>query len=148
MTEYYINKETSLIIPIDENHTKVIENNTEYIIDSNCMDVVNESCMYYGSNYQGRYMGSKKILNMNYKLPIVLDEYNEIIIFPTSSPRLKGCTWLVLQNIENYSKFEEKTLVTLKNGVSFKVEISYGSFESQIFRASMLLMLLKKRKKV
>ncbi len=146
MKEYYINKETSFIIPVDDNKTKVFENNVEYVIDRNIMDIVNESCMYYGSNYQGRYLGSKKILKMNYKLPIVLDEYNEIIMFPTTSPRQKNCKWIILHNLENYKKSEDKTEISLKNGLTFKLDISYGSFESQVFRASMLLMLLKKRK--
>lgn len=147
MTEYFINEDTLLIIPQGETRTKIFELDDNYIIKKNSMEVIDESCQYFGSNYKGRYMGSKSLLKMEYKLPIIIEECKEIVIFPTCSPRQQNCCWVCLQNIENYRKNNKKTLVEFKNGIIIELDISYGSFENQVFRATMLLMTLKKRKK-
>lgn len=148
MDEYFINEDTLLILPMGETRTKIFELDDNYIIKKNSMEVIDESCQYFGSNYQGRYIGSKNLLKMEYKLPIIIEECKEIVIFPTCSPRQPNCCWVCLQNIENYRKNNKKTLVEFKNGIILELNISYSSFENQVFRATMLLMTLKKRKKI
>lgn len=148
MDNYFINKETLLLIPINLKETIVTEINNKFIVKKNVMNIVNDSCCYFGSNYEGRYQGSKNILNMSYKLPIIIEDFNELVIFPTCSSRQENCCWLMLCNIENYKKNEAKTIVEFKNNIEIELDISYGSFENQVFRATMLLSKIKKRKKV
>ena len=147
MDQYFINDDTLILIPLEKNITKIFETNNSFIIKKNIMDIVDESCQYFGSSYRGRYIGSKSLLKMDYKLPIIVEEMKEIIIFPTCSPRQDDCCWINLQNVENYEKHNQHTIVYFKNKVSSDLDISYGSFENQIFRSTMLLMTLKRRKK-
>ena len=35
---------------------------------------MDDSCKYFGSSYQGRYEGTKNLIGMNYKLPIIIEE--------------------------------------------------------------------------
>lgn len=148
MSEYYISKETCAIISLDDNSCEVIENDRRFVINRSCMGVINDSCVYFGSTYQGRVSASKAILKMNYKLPIIIEEYNGLIFFPTSSPRFDSCIWLNLSMISSYERNDNDSRVVFKNGSILDLDISYYSLENQIFRATMLESLIRKRKKM
>ena len=143
---YYINKSTCVIIPIDKEVSKVIERDEYYIVHQSVSNIINDSCKYFGSSYKGRFEGSKSILHMNYKLPIVIDDFNNIIFFPTSSPRFGQCMWICLKNICSYEKRDNYSKILFVNDIEFELDISYYSLENQIFRASLLESLLRKRR--
>ena len=62
---YYINKATCVIIPIGKNESQVIETNNTLIVNKSVKSIIDESCKYFGSTYQGRIDGSKEVLKMN-----------------------------------------------------------------------------------
>ncbi len=146
ITNYEINKSTLAIIPLNENLSKIYEHNNILTINKSVSDIINYSCKYFGSSYNGRYEGSKNLLGVSYKLPIIIEETNEIIFFPTSSPRFNNCSWISLKNINDYSKKDNKVLVNFKNGLNLEFDLSIFSFENQIFRALRLENILKRRK--
>ena len=115
-------------------------------VNKSAKSIIDESCKYFGSTYQGRIDGSKEVLKMNYKLPIVIEDFNGLIFFPTSSPRFKECIWISLNNIDNYIKNDKSSKIYFIGGNEFDIEISYYSLENQIFRASLLDSMLRKRK--
>ena len=143
--EYFINKSTCAIIPVESNLSKIIELDSEFLVNKSVKSIINESCKFFGSSYQGRFEGSKKILKMNYKLPIVVEEYNNLIFFPTSSPRYNDCIWLSLNNITSYVRSKSGSSVSFKDRV-LSLDISYYSLENQIFRATMLDSMIRRRK--
>lgn len=146
ISEYYVSKDTLILIPIDKNITKVFDVNGVYIVEKNCFEIIDESCQYFGSSYGGRYIGAKRLLNMEYKIPIILDEVKETVIFPTCSPRLNNCCWICLNNIEKYEKNGKYSIIKFSNGLYYEINLSYNTLENQVFRATLLLMKLKKRK--
>ena len=143
---YYINRATCSILPIDKEVSQVYELNDTYIINKSVKDIIDESCKYYGCTYQGRLEGTKKILGMNYKLPIIIEEFNDLIFFPTSSPRFNQCIWLSLNNINTYEKDEKGTKIVFKSNFELVLDLSYYSVENQIFRATMLESILRRRR--
>ena len=76
LDSYYINRGTCAIIPIDKELSHVYEIDNSYVIEKSVKEIIDDSCKYYGCSYKGRCDGSRRILNMNYKLPIVIEEYN------------------------------------------------------------------------
>ncbi len=144
--EYYINEDTLLLVPVSKEKTKIYDINGTFYIKKNCFELVDESCQYYGSSYGGRYLGAKKMLDMEYKLPIIADEVKEVIMVPTCSPRQQSCIWMCLNNIENYIKFKNISKVKFTNGLNYDLTISYPSLENQILRGTLLLTRLKNRK--
>lgn len=146
LENYEINNETLAIIPIDKKTSKVIELNNSYIVNDSVINIIDNSCRYFGSSYEGRFEGTKSMLNISYKNPIIIEESREIIFFPTASPRSEDCNWISLGNIEKYTKDDYNTLVTFKNGQKISFNISFTSFENQIYRASRLLLVLKSKK--
>lgn len=143
---YYVNKATCAIIPIGKDKSQVIEYDNSFIVNKASKVIIDDSCKYFGSSYQGRLDGSRKMLNMNYKLPIVIEEFNNLIFFPTSSPRFKECIWISLNNIKSYSKEGIYSKIIFLEDAYYDLEISYHSLENQIFRAALLDSLLHKRK--
>lgn len=143
---YYINKATCAIVPIDSNTSRIIELDNIFEVSKSTKSIIDDSCKYFGSSYQGRFDGSKRILNMNYKLPIIVEEFNNLIFFPTSSPRFLDCTWISLNNIENYKKDSNYSKIIFSNSYELSLEISYYTLENQIFRSTLLNSLVTKRK--
>lgn len=147
INEYYINEDTLILVPSAKNTTKIYDKEGIYNIKENIMDVVEKSCNYYGSSFIGRCTGSKSILNMNYKLPIIVDSVKEVILIPTSSPSNNNCYWLCLNNIEDYYKKGNKIVIEFTNKITYELENSYYIVENQILRGTLLLTKLRKRKK-
>lgn len=143
---YEINRNTLAIIPIAKNQSKVIEIDQEFIVEKCPTEIIDDSCKYFGSSYHGRFEGTKKILGVSYKSPIIVEESREIIFFPTASPRYEGCYWISLNNIEDYLKSNYGTIINFKNGFTLDLNVSLGSFENQMIRSLRLANILKRRK--
>ena len=101
MSEYEINDDTLAIIPIDEYRSKVIEKSRSFIVEQPPMRIIDKSCRYFGSSYQGRFLGTKNLIGISHKAPIIIEETREIIFFPTNSPRQYNCAWISLKNLQN-----------------------------------------------
>lgn len=145
LNTYEINPETLLIIPIDNTTSKVVETKKNYLVSLNTMDIIERSCKYFGSSYLGRKEGTKSLLGINYKTPIIIEETRNMIFFPTNSPRLHLSTWISLNGIESYKKKRGNASILMKNGKNLDLPISFGSFQNQIFRATRLESVLRKR---
>ena len=143
---YEINENTIAVCYYDDFNTKIYELNGEFLVSSSVIDIINNSCRYYGSSYLGRVSGTKKILGISYKAPIVVEESDDIVFFPTSSPRLKDCSWFSLKKIYDYRKNGALTEIVLCNNKKIGIDISYSSFDNQVLRAARLQMLIKNRK--
>lgn len=146
MKNYEINKETLAILPTTNYKSKIIEVNNEFEINKTPMQIIEDSCQYFGSSYYGRSKGTKNMTGITHKSPIIVEETSELIFFPTNSPRLYECCWISLNNIEKHYEKESKGYITFKNGYNLNSNISYGSLDNQILRASRLESILRKRK--
>lgn len=146
LTNYEINSSTLAIIPLSKNSSKVIEENEILIVNKNTTEIIDDSCKFFGSSYLGRHEGTKNIIGINYKAPIVIEESNEIIFFPTSSPRFENCSWISLKKILKYKKENKNTIIIFKNGYQLPINISAGSLENQILRSTLLESVLRSRK--
>ena len=99
--DYEITYDTQAIIPLDQNNTKVLETDNEYFISENSLSIMEHSCEYFGSSYKGRKEGTKKLLGITHKAPIIIEESRKIIFFPTKSPEKDECIWINLEKIDN-----------------------------------------------
>jgi len=146
MDSYEINKDTYAIVSVNEGISKVLEKDDEYFINKNSYEVMEDSCSYYGSSCEGRIKGTKQILGSNYKVPIVVEETNEIIFFPTEAAGNANCIWLSLNNIKSYERSNGFTKVVFNSGKELIVKMSISSFETQVLRANRLGSIIRKRK--
>ncbi len=149
MKEYEINDSTMAILPDVEGKAIVLEDDYKYEVEEKPIGILDYSCKYFGSSYPGRKEGAKAILNSHYKLPILVEETQNLIFFPTISPEDNNCIWISLHKIKDYYESDDglhNTIIEFKNGEKMVVEISYKSFENQLLRASRLESVLRNRK--
>lgn len=146
MEKYEINSKTLALLSLEDKKTKIIEENNIYIINQNVKEVINHSCKYFGSSYIGRFEGAKALIGVNYKTPILIEESNNIIFFPTNSVRNKNCNWISLNNLKDYKKNNGNSKIIFNNNIEIVLDISYGSLQNQILRSTLLESRITKRK--
>ena len=146
MKNYEINDETYAVISQELGKTKIIEKEKDYDVEKDAYKVMDESCRYYGSSYQGRVVASKELLNCSYKLPVVVEESSVLIFFPIKSSLLDDCCWINLNSIKNIEKIDNnKSKITFNNDEKIELDISKLSLENQIYRSTKLESIIFKR---
>ena len=144
--EYEINDDTLAIIPFEEDKTRVIEKNDEYIINETPYGVMDHSCRYFGSSFDGRLLGSKDILGSIYKSPIIVEDTSKLIFFPTEAIQSGKSSWISYKNVKNVEKYNKRSKITFNNNESIVVDCPYFSVKNQIFRCNMLKSISDNRK--
>lgn len=145
MNNYEINKQTLAIIPLKEGKSRVIEENNNYIVNKSPMKIIDNSCKFFGSSYEGRFSGTKTLTGITHKSPIIIEESRKMIFFPTKSPRLDSCIWISFNNILNYEQKENNSIIKFCCGKVLELDISYNIIDNQILRATRLESVLNKR---
>ncbi len=145
--DYEINEETLALVALDHENTKVYELDDEFIVNEQANKIMENSCSYFGSSLDGRQKGTQALLGITHKAPVIVEETRNIIFFPTSSPRLKNCSWISLNNLEKAIKKDGKSSILFKNNKEVNINISTGIINNQILRATRLESVLRKRKK-
>jgi len=146
MESYEINKDTVALIPKDEEHTIVYEVDDSFIVDKPTLEIVEESCEYFGSSLEGRQVGTSKLVGFTHKVPVIIEESFDLIFFPTLSPKNEECSWLSYSHIYKPDKFKDKSIIELKNGKKILVDVSTAIIDNQLYRCSRLKDTLQQRK--
>ena len=145
--KYEINNNTIALI-FSNNGTKVYEVDKELFINNILPNnIIKFSCEYFGSSYEGRVKGTNCLTGLTHKVPIIIEESNEIIFFPTSSSRLNNCSWIRSKYIKNYAKSAENNVkITTINDKEIVINCSYETINNQILRSSRLESIIRYRK--
>ncbi len=145
--KYEVNKGTLAVMPNDLDSSVVYEDDNRYIINEKAYKIMDDSCKYFGSTYEGRKNGAKEILGAEYKVPIIVEDSSNLIVFPTTSPFSDDCVWISLKRVKNIYKIDSyNTKILFDNNVEIIVPCSFRSVENQLSRASRLDLILRNRK--
>ncbi len=144
---YEFNRGTLAIVPQEGDTSLVYEDENNYIINARPFKIMEDSCKYFGSTYEGRKNGARDILGAEYKVPIVVEDENNLIVFPTTSPLAEDCVWISLKRVKNIEKADfNSTKVIFDNNAEIIVNCSYRTIENQLSRASRLDLILRNHK--
>lgn len=144
---YIINYETLVIVPYDNKRVKVYEVDDEFLVNMNVFDIVRNSCLFFGSSLEGRKEGTKALLGCEIKVPIIVEDSRNLIIFPTSSYKSKKNVWIAYQNLLKYSKYStDITMLSFRNNRNIEVNVRYNIIDNQIIRCIKLDTIITKRK--
>lgn len=147
LDSYEINNETLLIVPYDYGKSKVYEYDDEFIVNMIPLTIVKNSCMFFGSSFDGRREASKNIIGVDMKVPIIIEESKNVIFFPVSSCISRNSIWISYQNLIKYSKIDcNSSMLYFKNNKSIKLNTKYNLVDNQVIRCIKLDTLLCKRK--
>lgn len=144
--KYIINENTMALIPV-KGGCKIIENYITYFSIKMPIDIINESCKYYGSSFLGRCASTEYMTGIKYKCPIIISEIKSIIFFPTSSYKKTDCYWFNYNTIKKYYENSNYLLeIELLNGEKITLNLSKRIFNNQLFRSSRLESILRSKK--
>lgn len=146
VVKYEINDSTLAIIPFDSKNTKIIEMGDEYVVKETPYEIMEHSCRYFGSSLEGRMLGSKDILGSVYKTPVIVEETQKLIFFPTEAIQSDSVGWISYKNIRNVEKYDKMTKIVFNNGEFIVIKCPYFSVKNQIFRCNMLEAVSNNRK--
>lgn len=148
MKKYSISNKTLAILPFGEKKSLVYEDNDCFLVDSKPNKIMDYNCEYYGSSMNGRLKGTDNLIGISYKAPIIVEEKNLLVFFPTTSPRLKKCAWVNFNNIDNYyyDTFLGKSVIKFLNEETLTFPISYNILNNQILKSNRLEFVMRKRK--
>ena len=147
--EYEINRGTLATVPNEIDNSLVYEDDDRFLIHQTPFEIMEESCKYFGSTYEGRKESAKAILGAEYKVPVIVEDSDNLIVFPTTSPKSEDCVWISLKRVKSFAKVDSgNTKIIFDNNKEIIVPISYRTLENQISRASRLDFMMKKRKSV
>ena len=145
--EYIINCETLVIVPFGENKSKVYEFEEEFIVNMDVVTIVKNSCLFFGSSLEGRRLGTKSLINCEIKVPIIIEDSQNLIFFPSLSYKSLKNTWISYNNLLKYSKKDKNsTLLYFKQNRNICLDIKYNIIDNQIIRCIKLDAIINKRK--
>ncbi len=145
--KYEINRGTLAIVPNETTNSLVYEDEERYLIEEKPFQIMEESCKYFGSTYDGRKNSARDILGAEYKVPIIVEDSDNLIVFPTTSPQSDECIWISLRRVKKFEKIDgTNTKIIFDNNKEIIVPCSYRSIENQISRASRLDLIMRSRK--
>lgn len=101
-------------------------------------EILNKSCIYYGSSLNGRIKGSKSLINSKYKLPIIISEKNNIIFFPIKGLNKNELYWFNFNLIKDYKKENNLIKILFSNEEIKNLNLSFTIFNNQIYKCSRL----------
>ena len=147
LKNYEVNSSTFALIPVKKNYCRVMDQDGSHLVRNSALTIIKNACNYFGSSFDSRHVMTRKLININYKSPIVIEESRSIIFSPTSSPREDDCIWISLNSIKKYLKKEGKTRIIFRNDSFIEIPVSYNIIDNQMARSIMLEKELNKRKK-
>ena len=148
LSSYEVNMDTLVIVPVGKNRSKVYENGDVFIVKKSCRKIIEDSCLFFGCSYEGRKEGIKSLLNIDMKIPIVIEDTRNIIFFPISSCIREDSVWISYQNLIKYAKYNDiSTTLYFKDSIKINVGCKYCLIDNQVIRCIKLEKLLLNRKK-
>lgn len=147
MENYLVSNKTIAVIK-NKRKTIIINVDKVVVINKSIKNILEYNCNYYGSSFDGRIKCAKDILNIKYKIPIVIDDKNNIVLISLNSPRNSSNVYLVTNKILNYEIINNNLRVFCLNNVNFKVKLSKNVFEKLLLNSIKIINTLNWRKNV
>ena len=143
---YEIDLSTVMLMGIDTDNTKVITLENEFIVSCNSKKIIDDSCKFFGSSLTDRVNMTRRLVNINSKSPIIIEESRNILFFPLKSVREKSNIWISYNNLLKYVKSGDKTIFYFRNDKQVVIDFSYYIIDNQVTRSLMLDYEIKKRR--
>ena len=131
--ENYLINENTIAVQKRSKQTIIYDVENIRVINKNIRSILNLNCNFYGSSLLGRLKSASKILNIKYKIPIIINE-NNVILLPIKSLRHEDTLLLVSNKIIKYEEQDAKLKVYTINNQEFILNISKNSFEKMLLK--------------
>ena len=136
--EYKVNQKTIALLPAKavSHDTIAWEENQMLYVRQTPLEIIKESCLVYGSSYEGRRQAVTYNTSYQKKLPIPLSRQKHIYAFPTHATRNFDCHWIFSEHILQIigSSTTKEAIIQFKNNQMLPLSVSRYVLEKQFHR--------------
>lgn len=147
---YSVNNNTIALLPAKKFDYSTIawETNQALYVRQVPLEGIKESCLDYGSCYDGRRKAVKHLTPYRKKLPIPISQEKKIYAFPTHAIHDCDCHWIFSEHILTIleSSDTNKSVVHFKNDQLLPLSVSYHILQKQYHRTLKYILDYKNKK--
>ncbi|WP_028402536.1 competence protein ComK [Ectobacillus panaciterrae] len=141
--DYIVNRKTMAILPLvtkdNQIISKIIEEEEEILVFKKPIEIIEQSCLFYGSSFYGRKEGTKELIDVTHKAPICISPADNLYFFSTLSYTREECAWLSHSHVVRSKDLPHNNLlIKFSNDKTIKLAISQNSFNNQRNRTAQL----------
>jgi competence protein ComK len=150
LSSYEINTSTMALLPFYNDfgnvHTEVLETERNERVQLSPIKIINESCLFFGSSYEGRREAVRKSMGYVSLSPIMINLELGIFFFPVESPKNETCIWLSQSHVQRIESLDSDTCsVIFKNTANLILPQSKYALEAKLFRTAQYRYILSER---
>ncbi|MGV2881276.1 competence protein ComK [Paenibacillus taichungensis] len=136
-----MNKNTLALIPKwDEKgnlNTEVFESKHTFVADGKPNEIIKNSMLYYGTEYNGVRQATKEMMGYSYRIPICISLPLGIYTFPLNSSKSDASIWLMENQILSFTQIEKgSTTVNFYEGISLTIDYPVNLIKNSIKRTT------------
>ena len=139
----YIIRDNTIALLKKENTTIIYDVENIKVINKNIKTILEENCLFHGCSMKGRIKSISKIINVKYKVPLLISEAENIVLLQLNAIRDKECLFIVANKIINYVEENDYLKIICIDNQEFNVKISKYSFEKMLINTIKLNNYLK-----
>ncbi|SFE10446.1 competence protein ComK [Lentibacillus persicus] len=138
---YIISRKTKAIMKKDSTYfrSRILESGKEIESVYSPEQIIDHSCLLYGSTLDGRRKSAQKILKLHSKVPLSVVPDKGVYMLPTNASRSKENVWLSYYHIKEFEQHDNRTYVTFQDGSGMYVSTSETSLNKQSERTGALI---------
>lgn len=121
----------------------VLEDDQLLLIPQHIKQVLDSLCLMQGSDMQGRLTFFSKVQKIRKKVPLLISEKHEVIVFPIHHQRSKQQLWIAYQPIKYVSAVDNVSSVVFKDGTILEVSLSTRNIKRQMVRCKTMVKFLR-----
>ncbi|GGB60757.1 competence protein ComK [Fictibacillus barbaricus] len=150
LRSYEINMSTMALLPFyneyGDVHTEVLESEKNERVALSPIKIINESCLFFGSSYEGRREAVRRSMGYVSLSPIMINLELGIFFFPVESPKNETCIWLSQAHVQRIDSIDSDTCsVHFKNTANLILPQSKYALEAKLFRTAQYRYILSER---
>lgn len=123
--------------------THIVTNQSNIKIHLNPILVLNQFCIERGSSLEGRMKSFQVLTNTKQKPAVLLDERNQLLLFPTHGITNDACVWISYHEVFSYHAQGNQTEIVFVNGEKLLLSVQYRTIKLQMERCEMFLQQLQ-----
>ena len=141
LDKYIINSNTLAIVPEGKNKSRVIEKYLSCVVNMLPTQIIELSCLHFGSSLKGRSESSTYYIGSKCKVPIMINDSQKDIYFSTCAYNNDNCVWI---NYHGINKFyigidnKNSTTIELINHKLVTLKVSNRIICNQFLKSSRL----------
>ncbi|WNB90876.1 competence protein ComK [Bacillus sp. NEB1478] len=150
LSSYEIDTSTMALLPFYNEYgdvnTEVLETEKNERIEVSPIKIINESCLFFGSSYEGRREAVRRSMGYVSLSPIMINLELGIFFFPVESPKNESCIWLSQSHVQRIESVDSDTCsVHFKNTANLILPQSKYALEAKLFRTAQYRYILTER---